>query len=110
VTARYNKSILHHVEQDVNPIIPPHGIIFILCAIVPAAMKLQVRIREVAQSRGVKTAYQLQKKVKLSPSNAAKLYRNDIVQISIETLGKLCTVLNCTPNDLLVPSKTKTRG
>jgi DNA-binding Xre family transcriptional regulator len=84
--------------------------IFSFCVIVPTAMKLHVRIREVAQSRGIKTAYRLQKDVDLSPSNAAKLYRNDIVQISIETLSKLCTVLDCTPNDLLVPSKTTTRG
>ena len=65
-------------------------------------MKLKIRIREVAKARGIKTAYQLQKQAKLSPSNAAKLYRNQITQISIETLGKLCQVLACDPGDLLV--------
>ena len=51
------------------------------------------------------TAYQLQKRANLSPSNAANLYHNNIVQISIETLGKLCEALDCEPNDLFVRSK-----
>ncbi len=70
-------------------------------------MKLEIKIREIAESRNIKTAYQLQKKAELSPSNAAKLYKNDIVQISIKTLGKLCEVLECNPNDLFVVSNTQ---
>lgn len=70
-------------------------------------MKITVKIREVAESRGIKTAYQLQKKVGLSPSNAANLFNNDITLISIETLGKLCATLECEPNDLLKIPKTK---
>lgn len=72
-------------------------------------MKLEIKIREVAKSRGINTAYRLQKLAELSPSNASKLYRNDIVQISIETLGKLCEVLNCEPNDLFVKPKPVSR-
>jgi DNA-binding Xre family transcriptional regulator len=71
------------------------------------AMKLEVKIREVAQSKGLKTAYSLQKKAKLSPSNAAKLFNNNIVMISIETLGRLCDALDCEPNDLFVRGKPK---
>jgi len=65
-------------------------------------MKLKVNIRQVAESRGINNPYQLQKKVNLSPSNAAKLFKNNIVQISIITLGKLCEFLDCTPNDLFI--------
>ena len=65
-------------------------------------MKLKVNIRQVAESRGINNPYQLQKKADLSPSNAAKLYNNNIVQISVETLGKLCEALDCTPNDLFL--------
>lgn len=68
-------------------------------------MKLKIRIHEVAKSRGLTTAYQLQKLTGLAPSNAAKIYRNDIVQISIETLSKLCDVLDCDPSDLFVRPK-----
>lgn len=71
-------------------------------------MKITVKIREVAESRGIKTAYQLQKKVSLSPSNAANLFNNDITLISIETLGKLCTALECEPNDLFKIPNSKT--
>ncbi len=65
-------------------------------------MKLKVNIRQIAESRGINNPYQLQKKVNLSPSNAAKLFKNNIVQISVITLGKLCEVLDCTPNDLFI--------
>lgn len=67
-------------------------------------MKLKVNIRQIAESRGINNPYQLQKKVNLSPSNAAKLFKNNIVQISVITLGKLCDNLNCTPNDLFIIS------
>ncbi len=70
-------------------------------------MKIKVKIREVAESRGIKTAYQLQKKARLSPSNASRLFNNKIVQISVETLGKLCDVLDCEPNDLFVTKKSR---
>jgi DNA-binding Xre family transcriptional regulator len=68
-------------------------------------MKLEVKIHEVAKSKGIKNPFQLQKLVGLSPSNAANLYNNRIVQISIETLSRLCENLNCTPNDLFVWAK-----
>jgi len=73
-------------------------------------MKLKVRIREVAKSRGLTTAYQLQKLTGLAPSNAAKIYNNDIVQISVATLSKLCDVLDCEPSDLFVRSKPVSRS
>ena len=71
-------------------------------------MKLKVNIRQIAENRGIKNPYQLQKKVNLSPSNAAKLFKNNIVHISVITLGKLCEVLDCTPNDLfIIPDNKK---
>ncbi len=71
-------------------------------------MKIKVRIREVAKSRGITTAYQLQKLANLAPANAAKLYRNDIGRVSMQTLATLCEVLHCTPNDLFVlPSQIR---
>ena len=60
-----------------------------------------VRIKEVAQEKGLKTAYQLQKATGVQPSLAAKWYRNDLKSIGIETLDLLCRTLKCTPNDLL---------
>ncbi|HEX9929509.1 MAG TPA: helix-turn-helix transcriptional regulator [Pyrinomonadaceae bacterium] len=75
-------------------------------------MKIEIRIREVCESRGITTAYQLQKLAGLSPSNASHLYNNNIVQISIVTMEKLCSALKCTPNDLfqVVKPKSKAKG
>ena len=68
-------------------------------------MVIQLRINELAKSRGIKNAYQLQHAVGLSPSNAVKLFSNSSALISLETLGKLCVALACEPNDLFAFSK-----
>jgi excisionase family DNA binding protein len=46
------------------------------------------------------TAYQLQKKTDLSPSQAARLYRDEVEAMSLSVLEKLCDVLKCSPNDV----------
>jgi DNA-binding Xre family transcriptional regulator len=73
-------------------------------------MKLKIRIREVAQSRGVKTAYQLQKRAGLQPSTAARLYRNDVTQVTLDTLGKLCEALECHAGELFVKPERKPKA
>lgn len=62
---------------------------------------IKVRIREVAESKGIKTAYQLQKLTGVQATVAAKWYKNDLKLIGIESLDLLCKKLECTPNDLL---------
>ena len=71
-------------------------------------MKLQIKIREVAQSRGIKTAYQLQKRANLAPTTAARLYRNNVTLMTIETLDKLCDSLDCDAGELFVRQKPAT--
>ena len=73
-------------------------------------MGITINIRETAEKRGIKTAYRLQKRAGLSPSNASRLFNNNIVQISIDTLGKLCDVLDCEPNDLFVVDKSQKKS
>lgn len=75
-----------------------------------------VAIREVAEERGLTTAYQLMKLAGVQPSVAAKWWSNEMGKIAIDTLNKLCTVLECMPNDLLryvpddkAPTKKPTR-
>ncbi len=70
-------------------------------------MKIKVNIKQIAIRQGIKTAYRLQKNVGLSPSNASRLYNNRIKQISVETLGKLCDVLDCEPSDLFISKKNQ---
>lgn len=66
---------------------------------------IKVRIKEVAEDRGIMTAYQLQKLCDVHPSLAAKWFKNDLKMIGIDSLDLLCRKLNCTPNDLLAIEK-----
>ncbi len=70
-------------------------------------MKIKLNIKKIAKDRGIKTAYRLQRQANLSPSNASRLYNDDIKQISLDTLGKLCEALECEPSDILVVEKPK---
>lgn len=75
--------------------------------------QLQIRIREVCEAKGIKTAYQLQKKAKLAPSTAARLFTNDFPMITMETLEKICAALKCDAGKLFVmvkPPRTNRRA
>jgi putative transcriptional regulator len=63
-------------------------------------MKINLNVKEIAVSRGIRTAYQLQMRAGLSPSNASRLYNDNVKQISLDTLGRLCKALDCEPGDL----------
>ena len=58
-------------------------------------------VREVAEKRGLTTAYQLRKALEISPTAATKLWNDDFEMIGLGTLDKLCRVLRCKPADLL---------
>lgn len=64
--------------------------------------KTVTKIREVAESKGVTTAYQLQKVAGLYPSMAARLFQDDVEKIALETIDRLCEALDCELGDLLV--------
>jgi putative transcriptional regulator len=70
-------------------------------------MKLQLKIQQVAKRRGINTAYKLQKAAKLTPTNASRLFNHEVKQLSLETLGKLCDVLDCEVGDLIVKPKRR---
>jgi DNA-binding Xre family transcriptional regulator len=61
---------------------------------------MKTKIKKLCQAAGITTAYQLQKKTDLSPSQAARLYRDEVEAISISVLEKLCDALKCSPNDI----------
>jgi DNA-binding Xre family transcriptional regulator len=63
---------------------------------------IKVKIKELAEKNGVTTAYQLQKKLNIQPSLAAKWYRNDLKMIGIESLNSLCAAFKCLPSDILI--------
>lgn len=62
---------------------------------------IKIQIAEVAQTKGIKSAYALQKALDVSPTVAARLWKGDFDKIGIGTLDKLCETLKCQPSRLL---------
>jgi DNA-binding Xre family transcriptional regulator len=60
-----------------------------------------VKIRERAESKGITTAYQLQKALNVQPSVAARLFKGEFSKIDLGTLDRLCSLLKCQPDKLL---------
>ena len=67
-----------------------------------ARMVTLLRVRDVAERKGITTAYQLQKAAQLHPGHAAKLWKGDVEMIGLKTINTLCEALGCEPGDLLV--------
>jgi DNA-binding Xre family transcriptional regulator len=61
---------------------------------------MKTKINGLCRAAGIATAYQLQKKTDLSPSQAARLYKDAVEAISLSVLEKLCDTLKCSPNDI----------
>jgi putative transcriptional regulator len=72
---------------------------------------IRIHISQVAEQRGITTAYQLQKALALPPSMAARLWKGELGKVATSTLDKLCEAFDCQPGDLLsyVAAKKKNR-
>jgi DNA-binding Xre family transcriptional regulator len=64
-------------------------------------MEITVHIKEIAEGRGIKSAYALWKEVGGSKEMVYGLWRGDFKMIGLDTLAKLCRVLRCQPGKLL---------
>lgn len=62
---------------------------------------IKTHVKEIAQKKGITTAYQLQKALDISPSVAAKLWGDDFEFISKTSLNRLCHLLKCNPSKLI---------
>lgn len=62
---------------------------------------IKTHVREMAEKKGITTAYQLQKALEISPSVAARLWRDDFEFISRTSLDRLCRLLKCPPSKLI---------
>jgi len=71
---------------------------------------MKLRIRELALSRGIKNAYQLQVRVGLTPTNASKLFNDRTKLLSLPTIEKLCRGLECEPNELFSATSRVKKG
>jgi excisionase family DNA binding protein len=61
---------------------------------------IKIKLQETARARGLTTAYTLQKALNCSPTMASRLWNGRFKQIGIETIGSLCDLFDCQPNDL----------
>ncbi len=68
------------------------------------------KVREVAETNGVKSSYELQHKITVAPTVALRLWRGEVTRYSIETLNKLCLAFDCQPGDLLIYVPDKKSG
>ena len=62
---------------------------------------LKLKVKEVLESQN-KTPYWLSKQTGISPNNIGKICNGETVNIRFDTLEKICKVLDCTPNDIIV--------
>jgi DNA-binding Xre family transcriptional regulator len=62
---------------------------------------IETKVKEVAESRGIKSSYELQRALDVVPTVAVRLWRGKVTRFSVETLDKLCAAFKCQPGDLL---------
>jgi DNA-binding Xre family transcriptional regulator len=62
---------------------------------------IKTHVQAIARKRGITTAYQLQKALGVSPSVAAKLWKDDFEFISRTSLKRLCQLLMVQPGKLI---------
>lgn len=62
---------------------------------------VKLTIRQAAESRGLTTAYQLQKKLDVAPGTAARLWRGDLEMIALKTLDFVCERLGCELSEII---------
>lgn len=71
---------------------------------------IETRIKELAEAKGITTAYQLQKAAGLSPSMAARLFRDDVEMIALRTIECLCGAFECKPGDLFTAKNGRSKN
>jgi DNA-binding Xre family transcriptional regulator len=68
---------------------------------------LRLRIYSILESRGIANAYNFLVKNGFSPNIATRCVHGKLEQLKLSHINKLCTMLHCTPNDLLEWSPDK---
>jgi DNA-binding Xre family transcriptional regulator len=63
-------------------------------------MSITLRVKELAQARGLKTRYALSRAMGKPPTTPYRLWDGNIASIRLETIGELCRALDCQPGDL----------
>lgn len=61
---------------------------------------LEFSIEKVCKARGIEKPYKFLIKSGFLPATATKLSKGSVEYLRLEYIERLCTLLNCTPNDL----------
>jgi len=64
-------------------------------------LMIRLNVLELLEKQG-RTKYWLYKQLGMSYQNFSKMVNNETKSIRYENIEKMCLLLNCTPNDLLV--------
>jgi DNA-binding Xre family transcriptional regulator len=70
---------------------------------------IKIKIANIAEAKGLTNAYALQNALKCSPTMASKLWKGQFKQIGIQTIDRLCDLLDCNPSDLIAYTSDKPR-
>ena len=62
---------------------------------------ISLRVNEILEERKL-TPYWLSKQTGISQNNTLKICNGETATIRFDTIEKICKVLNCTPNDIIV--------
>jgi DNA-binding Xre family transcriptional regulator len=60
-----------------------------------------LRVKQLAVKRGITTAYQLQKALRISPSKATRLWEGNPDKIGMDTIETLCAFFGVKPSRLI---------
>ena len=71
---------------------------------------VNLTIRQAAEARGIKTAYQLQKMLGFQPAMAARLWKGETKMIALTTLDTLCEKLECDISEIITRESGKPKA
>lgn len=63
---------------------------------------IELRVREVAERKGINNPLALSKESGIAYANCYKIWNNQQRMIGLDTLDRLCAALGCEPGDILV--------
>jgi DNA-binding Xre family transcriptional regulator len=61
-----------------------------------------LRVRELAESRGITSAYQLKKALGINAENAQRIWAGQTDRITFEMMAKLCSHFKVKPGSLFI--------
>jgi DNA-binding Xre family transcriptional regulator len=73
---------------------------------------IELRVRELAEQRGITNPFSLSKESGVAYSNCYKLWNGQHKMISLDTIDRLCDALKCEPGDIIVkvPANARRAG